>query len=430
MSSIKINHLSRLRGELSLPGDKSISHRAVMISSIAKGKSLISNLLDSLDCSATIEAFQNMGISLQRGKDKTASVMGKGLRGLIEPDAGLYLGNSGTTMRLLLGVLAGQNFKAILSGDQSLSKRPMKRVTYPLRLMGADIEGPDDANLAPITISGGQLKPIEYHSPVASAQVKSAIIFAGLYADGTTRITEPYKSRDHTERMLALFGAELKEEGLSVSVKGLRCSELKPSSIVIPGDISSAAFFITLGVLAKDSEIIIRSCGINPTRTGILKVLERMGARIEIVNAKDAFEPYADIVVKSSSLKATKVSREEIPLLIDEVPLIGLSATQAEGTTIIEGVGELRVKETDRVNSIITNLKNMGADIEAEADKIIINGPTKLNKATVESFDDHRTAMMLIIAGCIAEDSTIVNNTECIATSFPGFMDRLKDLTG
>lgn len=429
MSSVKIESISRLRGRVSPPGDKSISHRAIMLSSIAKGKSSVSNLLESLDCSATIEAFMKMGISIRLGRDKTAAIEGGGLQGLKEPDSELYLGNSGTTMRLLLGILAGQNFKVTLTGDESLSKRPMRRVTSPLRLMGADIEGVDDANLAPLTIRGSRLKPIEYITPVASAQVKSAIILAGLYAEGTTRVTEPYRSRDHTERMLKLFGAELKKEGLSVSVKGLSKSELTPQSIFIPGDISSAAFFITLGVLAKNSEISITSCGINPTRCGILKVLKRMGARLEIVNEKKEYEPYADIVPGYSSLKATKITKDEIPLLIDEIPLVALCATQAEGATVMEGVGELRVKETDRVNSIVANLKAMGADIESEGDKIIINGPAKLKGARVESFGDHRTAMMLIIAGCIAKGTTTVNNTECIATSFPDFMDRLKELT-
>lgn len=428
MSSVKIESISRLRGRVSPPGDKSISHRAIMLSSIAKGKSSVSNLLESLDCSATIEAFMKMGISIRLGRDKTAAIEGGGLQGLKEPDSELYLGNSGTTMRLLLGILAGQNFKVTLTGDESLSKRPMRRVTSPLRLMGADIEGVDDANLAPLTIRGSRLKPIEYITPVASAQVKSAIILAGLYAEGTTRVTEPYLSRDHTERMLKLFGAELKKEGLSVSVKGLQAEELIPQSILIPGDISSAAFFITLGVLAKNSEISITSCGINPTRCGILKVLKRMGARLEIINEKKEYEPYADIVPGYSSLKATKITKDEIPLLIDEIPLLALCATQAEGATVMEGVGELRVKETDRVNSIVANLKAMGADIESEGDKIIINGPAKLKGARVESFGDHRTAMMLIIAGCIAKGTTTVNNTECIATSFPDFMDRLEEL--
>jgi 3-phosphoshikimate 1-carboxyvinyltransferase len=429
MSSMTIEKISRLKGKVSMPGDKSISHRAIMISSIAKGKSLISNLLDSLDCQATINAFLKMGVSIEIDGKNNVAVVARGLRGLKEPDALLYMGNSGTSMRLLSGILAGQDFKSTLAGDESLSKRPMKRVTEPLRLMGADISGADDANLAPLTIKGGGLKAIEYNTPVASAQVKSAIIFAGLYADGLTKVTEPYKSRDHTERMLRLFGAGIKEEGLTVSIEGMKERQLKPQRLTIPGDISSAAFFITSALLARNSEITITSCGINPTRTGILNVLQRMGADIELLNKKDGYEPYADILVRSSSLKATKISQDEIPLLIDEIPLIALCAACAEGETVIEGVGELRVKETDRVNSIVTNLKSLGAEINAEGDNIIIKGPSRLKGASTESFGDHRTAMMTLIAGCLAEGATTVNNTECIATSFPDFMGILRSLT-
>ncbi|GAF68423.1 unnamed protein product, partial [marine sediment metagenome] len=295
-----------------------------MLSSIADGKSSISNLLDSLDCQATINAFRKMGISINLKDDKTAIVNGKGLRGLKKPDSAICLGNSGTTMRLLSGILAGQNFQVKLTGDESLNKRPMKRVTYPLRLMGADIEGADDANLAPLTIKGGRLKAIEYNSPIASAQVKSAILFAGLYADGRTKVTEPYKSRDHTERILELFGVPIEKEGLSVAVRGMGTAELKGQSINIPGDISSAGFFMALGALAKDSEITITSCGINPTRAGILRVLQRMGAHLELIHEKSGFEPCADILIKKSSLRATKITPDELPLLIDEVPIIAL----------------------------------------------------------------------------------------------------------
>ncbi|NQT95537.1 MAG: 3-phosphoshikimate 1-carboxyvinyltransferase [Candidatus Omnitrophica bacterium] len=421
--------MSGLQGEITPPGDKSISHRAIMLSSIARGKSRISNLLQGFDCQATIDAFSKMGISIHTSNDKTATIEGKGLRGLKKPDSGLYLANSGTTMRLLMGILAGQDFEAMLTGDESLSKRPMKRVTYPLRLMGADIAGKDDANLAPITINGTVLKPIDYKSPVASAQVKSSIIFAGLYADGITTIAEPFKSRDHTERMLRLFGANLKEEDLSVSVEGLGSSELKPQSISVPGDISSAAFFIVLGILAEDAQIKINHCGVNSTRRGILDALGRMGAKIELAERIESFEPIADIIVKRSPLRATKITKDEIPLLIDEVPLIALCATQAEGETIIEGIGELRVKETDRVSSVVTNLKAFGADIEAEGDSLIIKGPRKLKGAKVESFGDHRTAMMSVIAGAIAEGKTTVDDTGCIATSFPEFEHILASIT-
>jgi 3-phosphoshikimate 1-carboxyvinyltransferase len=423
---IHIEKISLLRGEISVGGDKSISHRAVMISSIAKGDSLIRNLLESEDCRATIDAFKNMGISVDiRAKGNTV-IRGKGLKGLKQPEGSLYLGNSGTSMRLLLGILAGQDFKAILKGDLSLSKRPMKRVTRPLMLMGAEIEGANNANFAPITIYGRPLKPISHKSLIASAQVKSSIMLAGLYADGKTTVTEPYKSRDHTERMLTLFGADINEEGLTISIEGLRGKELKPRQIDIPADISSAAFFIVLGTIVKDAEINIIRCGINPTRTGVIKVLKDMGADIELVNKTGDFEPVADIIVRSSTLKAVKVLKEQVPFLIDEIPLIALCATQAEGTTLIEGIGELRVKETDRVNSILTNLKAFGADIEVGGDTFIIKGPKKLQGASVESFCDHRTAMMSIIAGCIADNKTVVSNTDCIATSFPNFMNILK----
>jgi 3-phosphoshikimate 1-carboxyvinyltransferase len=339
------------------------------------------------------------------------------------------MGNSGTTTRLLLGILAGQNFKATLTGDESLSKRPMRRITQPLMSMGAVIEGQDNANLLPITIKGQNLKPISYNSPIASAQVKSAIIFAGLYAKGITEVTEPCKSRDHTEKMLELFGVDIEDKGHSVSVKGMDNSELNPQTINVPGDISSAAFFVVLGLLAKNSEIKIASCGINPTRIGILNVLKRMGAKIELANIKKEYEPCADIIVRSSSLKATEISEQEIPLLIDEIPVISLCATQADGTTIIKGAGELRVKETDRIYSIVTNLKNAGADIKAEGDAIIIKGPAQLKGISCESFGDHRTAMMMLITGCIAKGKTTVNDTDCIKTSFPDFLDQLKSLT-
>jgi len=371
-----------------------------------------------------------MSVSIESSKDKTVIIEGRGLRGLSMPKEDLYLGNSGTTMRLLLGILAGQDFKATLTGDESLSKRPMKRVTAPLRLMGADISGQDDANLAPLTISGGRIKPLKYDSPVASAQVKSSIIFAGLYADGTTIVNEPYKSRDHTERILRLFGASIKEEGVSVSIDGLGQKELTPQSIKIPGDISSAAFFIALGILAKDAEIKIKCCGINKTRADLLDILKNMQADIEITNVGgEDFEPYADIIIKSSSLKAVDIKKHQIPAIIDEIPMLALCATQAEGTTTIEGIGELRVKETDRVSSILTNLKAFGADVKEESDTLIINGPTKLNGAKVASFGDHRTAMMGVIAGAISEGKTDIEGTECINTSFPEFEEILSSLT-
>ncbi len=427
---ITVNKIPFIRGEISVAADKSISHRAIMISSIAKGRSMLNNLLRGEDCQATINAFKGMGVSIVEKADKDVVVKGNGLRGLKPPKDSLYLGNSGTTMRLILGILAGQDFETIVEGDPSLSRRPMKRVTHPLILMGAQIQGNDNANLAPITIHGKRsLEPITFNSPVASAQVKSSIMFAGLYAGGRTKVTEPYKSRDHTERMLKLFGADVKEDGLTVSVEGLAGRQLAPQEIEVPGDISSAAFFIALAVIAKDAEIRINNCGINPTRTGIITVLRDMGADIEMLNMRKGFEPVADIIVKSSSLKAVKVERDMIPLLIDEIPLIALCATQAEGTTRISGISELRVKETDRENALINNLKAFGADIKSEEDTLIIKGPGLLRGASVKSFGDHRTAMMSVIAGSIAEGETSVSDTACIAISFPDFMDILKTIS-
>jgi len=296
--------------------------------------------------------------------------------------------------------------------------------------MGAGISGRDDANLAPLTIKGTRfLRPVNYKSQVASAQIKSAIMLAALYADGKTTVTEPYRSRDHTERMFNLFGVDVEQKGLSVSVKGLADSELGPQNIDIPGDISSAAFFIALGVLSDNAQIRIDGCGLNPTRTGIIDALKGMGASIDIINSGKGFEPSGSIVVKSSSLKALKIKKESVPLMIDEIPLISLCATQAAGTTIIEGIAELRVKETDRVQAIMTNLKAFGASVETEDDSLIIKGPVKLKGASVESFDDHRIAMMSVIAGAISEGNTSVLNTDCIDVSFPGFMDTLSALS-
>jgi 3-phosphoshikimate 1-carboxyvinyltransferase len=425
---ITVEKFPLLRGTITVPGDKSISHRAVMIASIAKGRSCIRNLLMGQDCYSTMNAFKGMGISIGTGKE--TFVEGKGLRGLLPPRGALYLGNSGTTMRLLSGILAGQDFKCVLTGDSSLSRRPMDRITRPLRLMGVDINGSGEADLAPLTINGtGFLRPIDYNTQVASAQVKSTIMLAALYADGKTTIVEPYRSRDHTERMFRVFGVVCAGEGLSVSVQGLAGTELGAQDIDIPGDISSAAFFIILGILSDDAEIRITGCGLNPTRMGMIDTLKAAGADIDIVNNGQGFEPYGSIVVKSSSLKAFKISREIIPFMIDEIPLICLCATQAEGVSVIEGIAELHVKETDRVKAVMTNLKALGASIETEQDALIVKGPVKLKGNSIESFNDHRIAMMSIIAGAISEGTTYVLHTDCIDVSFPGFMDTLSVLT-
>lgn len=422
MSNVEIKKIPPLKKEIILPGDKSISHRAVMLSSIAKGETLIKNFLPAQDCLHTLLAFEKMGVLINRLDDNQLLVNGVGLRGLAKPDSEIYLGNSGTSMRLLLGISAGQKFETILTGDSSLSKRPMKRVTHPLRKMGAEIRGKDDANYAPLKIKGKKLKSIKYNSPIASAQVKSCLMLASLYADGKTVLTEPEQSRDHTERMFKLFGADILVND-KICVNGGR-NLTSPGELNIPSDISSAAFFIALANLLPESEITIKSCGINPTRMGFVKTLKSMGASIEITNIRgEDFEPYADIIVKSSKLKAISVDSSQMPKMIDEIPILALVSALAQGTTVIKGIGELRVKETDRVSAIVTNLKAFGVDIISKEDEIRINGPTTLKPAKVKSFGDHRTAMTMIIAASLAHGESVIEDTDCINTSFPGFID-------
>ncbi len=424
-TSEKIKPIKRLEGEIRVPGDKSISHRAVMLNAVSKGEAAIKDFLMAEDCIATIDAFKNMGVSIS--VDDVVRVKGLGLRGLKKPKRELYLGNSGTSMRLLLGILSGQSFETILSGDESLSRRPMKRVTVPLRKMGADIEGKDDANFAPLLIRGGKLKAIAYDSPVASAQVKSAILLAGLYAEGVTSVREPVKSRDHTERMLKLLGADIKVKGLKVFISGK--NELKAKDIVVPGDISSAAFFIVAALLLPGSKITIKNVGVNETRTGIIDILKRMGASIETKPLGDTGEPIADIRISSSDLKATVVEKDEVPRAIDELPALMVAASLAKGTTVIKGAAELRVKETDRIESMSKNLRSMGGDIKTVGDNIIIEGKDGLSGAELSSFSDHRTAMAMAVAALGAKGESVINDTACIATSFPEFFNILKSIS-
>lgn len=435
MSSIIVNSIKNLCGQIIVPGDKSISHRAAMIASIASGITRVSHFLESEDCLCTIKAFRAMGIKIKKDEAKKEEIIieGKGLYGLAKPKADLYMGNSGTSMRIILGILAGQNFEARLTGDSSLSQRPMKRVTEPLRLMGAKIYSTPskilkkDDDCAPLTIQGGKLKGINYRLPIPSAQVKSAILLAALYAQGVTKISEPVKSRDHTERMLKLFGLKIKEERLNVSISAGQ--NLTARELTIPGDISSAAFFMVAGALITNSTITLKDVGLNPTRTGIIDILKEMKANLEISNLKkDGFEPRGDITVTHSKLKSVTIKQADIPRMVDELPVIMVAATQAEGTTIIENASELRVKETDRINSMMVNLKKMGADIETEKDTIIIRGPCHLQGADLNSFGDHRTAMSLVIAGLAATGTTKINDTSCIDTSFPSFKSTLKQL--
>jgi len=407
-----------IKGTIRIASDKSISHRALMISSVSHGISRIKNILRSDDCISTMNCLKNLGVEIYE-KDGELFVHGTGLK-LKKPSSALDAGNSGTTVRLLAGILAGQDFATEIYGDESLSKRPMKRIVDPLERMGANISTQD--GYLPIQINGNKLKPINYLSRISSAQVKSCVLLAGMYAKGNTNYTEPEKSRDHTERMLINFGAQITEFENTISIKGE--AALHSSDIFVPGDISSAAFFIVAALLLKDSELKIENVGINPTRIGILSVLGRMCGNVIVENKRIVSgEPIADIIVKSSQLKATNIIFREIPMLIDEIPIIAVAATHANGITKITGAGELRVKETDRLKAITTELKKMGADIQELEDGLIIKGPTGLKGATVDSYKDHRIAMSLAVASLVAKGYTEIKDRDCVKISFPDFWE-------
>ena len=417
-----------LKGSFELIGDKSISHRAVMFSSISKGHNKISNFLMGEDCLSTISCFRKMGVDIQiDGKD--VYVKGNGLYGLKRPKEILDVGNSGTTIRLMMGILAGNKFDATLIGDNSIAKRPMKRVTDPLRLMGCNIEGKDDANYTPIKIYGGDLKAIDYHMPVASAQVKSALILASLYANDTSFIYEKVKSRNHTEIMLKSFGADINVENLKISVNPV--NELFSQDIYVPGDISSAAFIIVSALITKGSEVIIKNVGLNETRTGIIDVVKNMNGNIEIINERlVGGELVGDLLVRyTKDLCATTIDKDIIPRLIDEIPVIAVLAKQAEGTTIIKDAQELKVKESNRIKSMVENLKILGADIEELEDGMIIKGKSKLNGGKIKTFKDHRIAMAFSTLNLISDEKIKLDNEDCINVSFPGYFDLIKSLT-
>ena len=417
-----------LKGSFELIGDKSISHRAVMFSSISKGHNKISNFLMGEDCLSTISCFRKMGVDIQiDGKD--VYVKGNGLYGLQKPKEILDVGNSGTTIRLMMGILAGNKFDATLIGDNSIAKRPMKRVTDPLRLMGCNIEGKDDANYIPIKIYGGDLKAIDYHMPVASAQVKSALILASLYANDTSFIYEKVKSRNHTEIMLKSFGADINVENLKISVNPV--NELFSQDIYVPGDISSAAFIIVSALITKGSEVIIKNVGLNETRTGIIDVVKNMNGNIEIINERlVGGELVGDLLVRyTKDLCATTIDKDIIPRLIDEIPVIAVLATQAEGTTIIKDAQELKVKESNRIKSMVENLKILGADIEELEDGMIIKGKSKLNGGKIKTFKDHRIAMAFSTLNLISDEKIKLDDEDCINVSFPGYFDLIKSLT-
>ena len=421
-----INNSKAIKKTITIPGDKSISHRSVMLGSLANGTTHVHGFLTGEDCLSTIACFKKMGIEIELdGTDVT--VHGKGLNGLKAPTETLDVGNSGTTLRLMTGILSAQPFSCTVTGDSSIQKRPMDRVEKPLKQMGAEITGQGGEKiLAPLHITGHGLKGTHYTLPVASAQVKSAIILAGLYAKGKTVITEPEATRDHTEIMLNHFGADIKRNGNDITVTPVK--ELYAKEIFVPGDISSAAYFMVLGAVCPDSDITIKNVGINPTRTGIITVLENMGANITLLNEKTVSgEKVADINVKyTPSLKSTTVEGDIIPKLIDEIPVIAVAACFAEGTTVIKDAQELKVKESNRIKTVVNELKKFGADIEETDDGMIIKGKCSLKGAVCDSHNDHRIAMSMAVAGIMAEGSTTIKDSQCVDISFPTFFSLLK----
>ena len=422
---MEIKKQTNLKGTLTVPGDKSISHRAVMFGSLAKGTTRICHFLEGSDCLSTISCFRKMGIDIERNGPEIL-VHGKGLHGLTAPSGILDVGNSGTTTRLISGILAGQKFTSELDGDDSIRTRPMKRIMTPLTSMGADIISKRDNGCAPLLIHGRNLHAIHYDSPVASAQVKSCVLLAGIYADGVTSVTEPFLSRNHTEIMLNYFGANVTSKGTTASI--LPEPVLEGRDVKVPGDISSAAYFIAAGLLTPGSEILLKNVGINPTRAGMLKVCMDMGGDITLLNQSTEGEPTADLLIRTSSLKGTTVEGAIIPALIDEIPVIAVMAAFAEGTTIIRDAQELKVKESDRIAVMVDNLKRMGADIEGTDDGMVIHGGKQLHGATIDSHMDHRVAMSFAVAGTICDGPLDILNGDCVRISCPEFYQDLYSL--
>lgn len=408
-----------LKGEITVPGDKSISHRGIMLGALANGTTSITNFLKGADCLSTISCFQKMGIEIEETESEIL-VHGKGLHGLSAPTEILDAGNSGTTTRLISGILAGQNFSCDLTGDASIQKRPMKRIMTPLSMMGADITSVHNNGCAPLHIKGAPLKGISYQSPVASAQVKSCVLFAGLYADGKTSVTEPFLSRNHSELMLSSFGASIETCGTTATIEPEPV--LTAQKVEVPGDISSAAFFIAAGLLIPGSELLIKNVGINPTRDGILRVCKQMGANLELLNTRtQCGEPVADVLVKHSELNGTVIEGDLIPTLIDELPVIAVMAACANGETIIRNAEELKVKESNRLEIIVHHLSEMGCDITGTEDGMIIRGGKPLHGAVLDSHLDHRIAMSFAVAGLVADGETEITNADCVNISYPGF---------
>lgn len=421
-----------LKGEVTIPGDKSISHRSIMLGSIALGTTEITHFLEGADCLSTIDCFRKMGVEIER-KPSSILVHGKGLRGLNAPASTLNVGNSGTTTRLISGILSGQNFATTLSGDDSLNSRPMKRIMTPLNTMGAHIRSLNDNGCAPLHIRPGALHGIHYQSPVASAQVKSAVLLAGLYADSPTSVTEPALSRNHTELMLQGFGAyvatDLHTDG-TATAHVEPCIELYGQQICVPGDISSAAYFIAAALLVPGSELLVKNVGTNFTRAGFLKVCKAMGADIETVSQTiEGGESRADLLVRYSHLKGTVIEGDIIPTLIDEIPMIAIMAAFADGQTVIRDAAELKVKETNRIDTVTAGLKAMGADITPTDDGMIIEGTGHLNGASIQSYLDHRIAMAFSVAGLASDGETQIVDSQCVDVSYPEFYATLNSVS-
>jgi 3-phosphoshikimate 1-carboxyvinyltransferase len=424
---LTVKQAKGLRGRVKVPGDKSISHRALLLGAIAEGTTRIRNFLPAADCLATLACVRALGVEVERLSGTELIVQGRSLHGLMEPKDVLDCARSGTTMRLLAGILAGQPFYSVLTGNEQLRRRPMGRIVEPLRRMGATVLGRDGGHLPPLTILGGDLHGIEYRLPVASAQLKSAILLAGLNADGPTVIHEPGPARDHTERMLAAMGASIEVQSSKLKVQSSKLSSL---DILVPGDISSAAYFIAAACLVPGSEVGIEGVGVNPTRTGFLDALREMEADIVVENQqKVSGEPVAEVVVRAGGLRGIEVRGGQVPRMIDEFPILAVVASQAEGTTVVGDAAELRVKETDRIANTAAELRKLGAHIEERPDGFVVEGPMRLVGAQVNSHGDHRLAMSLAIAGLVAEGETTIEGAECIADSFPGFEGILRALT-
>jgi 3-phosphoshikimate 1-carboxyvinyltransferase len=428
---LRVRPIQRLEGALAVPGDKSISHRAALFGALAAGPTEVRGFLEAEDCLRTIAAVEALGADVERKGPGHYRISGAGLRGLREPENVVDCGNSGTTARLLVGVLAGQPFWTVMTGDDSLRRRPMGRVADPLREMGATVVGRAGGTKLPLAVRGSErVKALAYTSPMASAQVKSAVLIAGLYANAPVAVTQPAQSRDHTERMLRQFGVQVEVSGLTVTVTP---GPLRPASLHVPGDISSAAFFLVAAAIVPGARVELENVGVNPTRTGLLEVLEAMGARVERRGEgaeAEGGEPRATLALASAALRGADVGGDLIPRLIDEVPALAVAALVATGRTVVRDAGELRVKESDRIAALARQLGRMGARIEERPDGMAIAGGTRLCGARVESGGDHRMAMALAVAGLVADGETVIEDTACIATSFPGFPEAVNRLAG